>query len=85
VSTVELAHILSRTEDAHADVSFVRQEMTRHAEALASGKVVCEPQEMARALVEWTRRIDAALRVLRQDVGHTIADAIGVPGPPGSK
>jgi hypothetical protein len=80
--TVELAHILSRTEDAHADDWFVGQEMMGHAEAPASGKLLCEPAEMARALVGWTRRIDAALGVLRQEVGRTIADAIGVPGPP---
>jgi hypothetical protein len=39
---------------------------------------------MARTLIEWTQRIDAALQVLREEVGRPIAETIGVAGPPAS-
>jgi hypothetical protein len=82
MSTAELTLILGRAEDATADLGFVRSEMYRHAKALASGKPVCEQREMARLLFEWTRQIDNALGVLRQDVGRPIASTLGLPWPP---
>ena len=84
MTIAELTGVLRRAEDASAELGFTRSDMMRYAEALRSGKMVCEPPEMAEALTGWIRKIDAASKILRREVGSPLALALGVPQPPGS-